>query len=251
MARRDRAPLGAHRVRPALTTVALATIGTQYVASLVALGQWTPFQALPGKLCRWQGPRVPARVAITFDDGPDPVVTPRVLDRLDELRIRATFFPLGSRAAHEPELVAEIARRGHVVGTHGYEHRHHLFRGPAWIRRDLARACETMHVAGFPPTWYRPAYGQATAATLLAARAMGLQTVLWSAWGREWVTRDPRDVAARIVRHLRPGAIVLLHDSDLFGPPGMWRTGLEALGVVGAEMDRRGLTPVTLDEMVL
>lgn len=99
MAHEHRTPLGTHRVRTTLTTFALTTVGTHYVPSLVVLGQWSPLAALPGELCRWQGPRFPARVAVIFGDGPDPAVTPRVLDRLDELGIRATPLrePLGAR----------------------------------------------------------------------------------------------------------------------------------------------------------
>ena len=94
---------------------------------------------------------------------------------------------------------------------------------------------------GLRPTWYRPTYGQATGATLALARGLGLQPVLWSAWGREWTTSDPAEVARRISAGLSPGAIVLLHDSDAHGKPGMWRVGVEALRLVADELARRDL----------
>jgi peptidoglycan/xylan/chitin deacetylase (PgdA/CDA1 family) len=220
----------------------------QYVPATAVLGQWTPLRALPGELVRWQGPRFPGNVALTFDDGPHPVATPAILDRLDELAMKASFFPLASLAERHSDVLAEIARRGHTVGTHGYEHVRHLGRGPRWIRRDLEAADRAMAALDSPTTWYRPAYGIVTGATLLAARRRGWRTVLWSAWGREWATRDPRSVAARIGRRLRPGAIVLLHDNDLFGPAGMWRVALEALEPLAARLCERRLAPVTLDE---
>lgn len=189
-------------------------------------------------------------MALTFDDGPHPEGTPAVLDRLAELGLKATFFPLASEAARLPELVAEIVARGHSVGTHGYAHGSHLVRGPGWIGRDLRAAERVMGELGCRPTWYRPAYGQATAATLLQARSRGWQTVLWSAWGREWATRDPSAVAARISRRLAPGAIVLLHDSDRFGPAGMWRAALGALEPVAALLAGVGLESVTLDDLM-
>ncbi len=204
---------------------------------------------LPGELCRWQGPRFPAKVALTFDDGPDPEGTPRVLDALDEIGARATFFVLGECARRRPDLVDEISRRGHQLASHGDQHARHLLRSPVWVRRDLERARETLGALGHPPRWYRPAYGQATGSTLAVARAMGLQTVLWSAWGREWASADPRDVAGRVSRRLRPGAVVLLHDSDRFGPPGMCGLVIDALPLIATELRRRRLCPVTMDEL--
>ena len=107
-----------------------------------------------------------------------------------------------------------------------------------------------MQSVGIFPTWYRPSYGQATGSTLVAARLRGWRTVLWSAWGREWTTKDHHEVAARITSRLRPGAVVLLHDNDAFGTEGMWQVGLAALDEVAAELERRQLESVTMDELV-
>ena len=233
-----------------LGLVGSGLLAAQYVPALATLGQWTGLEVLPADLCRWRGPSVWDRVALTFDDGPHPTATPAVLDRLDQLGLRGTFFPLASLAERAPGLLAEIVSRGHAVGTHGYLHRHHLARGPGWVQRDLERADESMADLGIRPRWYRPAYGQLTAATLLVARSRGWRTVLWSAWGREWTTGDPAAVASRVVRGLLPGAIVLLHDSDAFGPPGMWRAACEALGPIADELARRRLEAVTLDELM-
>lgn len=240
----------AHGTRSLARGVVVAAIAAEYVPALATLGQWSAMEVLPRAWCRWRAPADQPRVAITFDDGPHPVATPAVLDRLDTLGLRATFFPLASLVERDPGMVAEIVRRGHVVGTHGFHHEHHLLRSPGWVRRDLAAAAAAMAKVGIQPRWYRPAYGQVTGATLLAARRAGLETVLWSAWGREWATADAASVARRISRRLEPGAIVLLHDNDAFGPKGMWRTALEALDLVAAELDRRGLGAATLDELV-
>ncbi|MHB1711754.1 MAG: polysaccharide deacetylase family protein, partial [Acidimicrobiales bacterium] len=240
---------GASRWGRGLATTALVAGTAQYLPSTVVLGQWGPWRSLPGGLCRWSGPDRGA-VALTFDDGPDPKGTPAVLDKLDELHLRATFFVVGSCAELAPDLVEEIARRGHQIGTHGYAHEHHLARTPRWVVRDLKAAMEVMDGIGTPVTWYRPSFGQATGSTLAAARRLGLETVLWSAWGREWTTTDSHEVAARITRRLRGGAIVLLHDSDRFGTPGMWRTGLAALDEVALRLDERSLATVTLDQLV-
>jgi peptidoglycan-N-acetylglucosamine deacetylase len=227
-----------------------AAIASQYIPSVVALGQWGRVRALPGDLCRWQGPRFARSVALTFDDGPDAEGTPRVLDALDQLCLQATFFVLGECARERPDLVEEIARRGHEVAMHGDEHARHLLHSPAWVRRDLTRARDTMTELAHPPRWYRPTYGQASGSTLLFAKTMGLRTVLWSAWGREWALADSREVAAHVDRRLRPGAIVLLHDSDRYGPRGMWRVVLDALPLIAADLERRRLSSVTLDALV-
>src|SRR5581483_10995404 len=110
----------------------------------------------PRGWCRWSGPAGAPAVALTFDDGPSPASTPRTLDLLDELGMRATFFVLGELAEAHADLVAEIRRRGHTVGSHGYRHEHHLLRGPGWIRKDTAAAVTAVAATGVPPRWYRP-----------------------------------------------------------------------------------------------
>lgn len=241
---------GVNRLATTVAGVTAATLAAQYVPSTVILGQWTSLRALPGGWCRWQGPADTSAVALTFDDGPDPVATPAVLDELDRLGLRATFFCLASHAERWPGLVSEVVARGHAVGTHGFRHGHHLARTPRWIADDLRAARDVMDRLGVPVRWYRPTYGQATGATLVAARLQGLRTVLWSAWGREWATHDSTEVAARITRRLGPGSVVLLHDGDAFGPADMWRVGLGALPALAAHLDRHGLAAVTLDELV-
>jgi peptidoglycan/xylan/chitin deacetylase (PgdA/CDA1 family) len=190
-------------------------------------------------------------VALTVDDGPDPDHTPAMLDELDRLGLVATFFCLGEHVEAHPALVAEVVRRGHGVGTHGHRHAHHLLRSPLLPGRDLDRAVAGLRrVVGAEPRWYRPPYGQASGATLGAARRRGLRTVLWSAWGREWVERDATAVAARVRSALAPGAVVLLHDSDAFSPAGTAARARDALDAVAADLDRLGLATATLDEVL-
>ncbi|MGH9089456.1 MAG: polysaccharide deacetylase family protein [Acidimicrobiales bacterium] len=233
-----------------LGAAAAAGLAVQYLPSVAVLGQWSSVHRSPGGWCHWQGPAGRRQVALTFDDGPHPEGTPAVLDRLDELGLRATFFLLGGAVARHPALVGEITRRGHEVGTHGYTHGRHLARTPWWVAHDLGRAAAALATAGHQPRWYRPSYGQATASTFVAARRRGWRLVLWSSWGREWATPHPAAVAARVAHRLGSGAIVLLHDSDAHGPAGMWRTARDALGPIAAELDRRGLGTATLGELL-
>ncbi len=200
---------------------------------------------------RWAVPGSADAVALTFDDGPDPHTTPAVLDLLDELHLRGTYFCLGQQAEAHPGLVKEIASRGHEIGLHGYRHERHLLRSAAWVRADVERAVEVLaDLAGQPVRFFRPPYGQVSGGSVLAARRLHLDLVLWSAWGREWADRDAASVAGRVSRRLRPGAIVLLHDSDTTAPAGTADVMARALPRIGAELADRGLRPVGLSELV-
>lgn len=227
-----------------------AAAAAHAVPSVVSLGQWSSVRALPQHLCTWRGPRV-AKVALTFDDGPSPGHSEQVLDRLDELGMPATFFCLGSNVERSPALVAEIAARGHVVGVHGYHHEHHLLRSPQWVARDLQRAVAVIGaIHPRPLRWFRPPYGQSSGPTMWTAHRMGLRMVLWSAWDREWAASGADEVVDRVDGALAPGAIVLLHDCEDTSPPGSVRRVLDALPRLAERLASRGLTPVTLDDLL-
>jgi peptidoglycan/xylan/chitin deacetylase (PgdA/CDA1 family) len=182
-------------------------------------------------------------VALSFDDGPDPAWTPAFLDVLATWQVRATFFMLGSMAAREPKLAAEVAGAGHEVAVHGWAHRYTVLRGPRAVADDLARATDAVAEAtGARPRFYRPPYGVLSAGALAAARRLGLTPVLWTCWGREWTAgATPRSVAATLTRNLAGGATVLLHDSDCTSPPGSAAAGLGALPLLLEECALRGL----------
>ena len=182
------------------------------------------------------GQTAAAHVALTFDDGPDPASTPQVLDGLDELGVRATFFVLGPRLTEHPELGRRIADAGHELAVHGWTHRRHLLRSPGDIRADLRRCADAIEsVTGGRPRFWRPPNGIPTGAGLLAACQLGLRPVLWTADGLDW-RRDAtaESIRDRIVGRLGPGGVVLLHDSDALCAPGSWRRALDAVpGIVG------------------
>jgi peptidoglycan/xylan/chitin deacetylase (PgdA/CDA1 family) len=186
----------------------------------------------------------PARVALTFDDGPDPRTTPHFLRALDELAVRATFFVLGSRLAAQPRLGARMAAEGHELAVHGWRHERPWFPRPRRDVQDLARTAELIaEVCGVRPVWYRPPYGILTGGRWNAARATGLRPVLWTAWGRDWTdAATPDSVRAEVGRTLRGGATVLLHDSDATGAPGSWRAALGALPLIVQDCRARGLS---------
>jgi peptidoglycan-N-acetylglucosamine deacetylase len=182
-------------------------------------------------------------VALTFDDGPDPAWTPAFLEVLAEWQMHATFFMLGSMAAREPALAAEVAAAGHEVAVHGWAHRYTVLRSPWAVADDLTRARDAVAGAtGAQPRFYRPPYGVLSSGALAAARRLGLTPVLWTCWGREWTAgASPRSVWATLTGNLAGGATVLLHDSDCTSPPGSAAAGLGALPLLLEECALRGL----------
>ncbi|MFI8082296.1 polysaccharide deacetylase family protein [Kitasatospora sp. NPDC086009] len=183
-------------------------------------------------------------VALTFDDGPDRRSTPYVLDALDGLGVRATFFLLGTMLERAPELGRELVARGHEVAVHGWYHRPQWYPAPARDLRELRRATAAVtELCAVPPSWYRPPYGVLAAGPALAARRLGLRTVLWTAWGRDW-TDDA--TGASVYATARPGlsggATLLLHDSDCTSAPDSWRATLAALPLIAAHCRTHGLT---------
>ncbi|MCP3822230.1 polysaccharide deacetylase family protein [Streptomyces sp. A3M-1-3] len=186
----------------------------------------------------------PRRVALTFDDGPDPDSTPYFLAALDRLSVRATFFVLGSRLERHPDLGRRMVAQGHELAVHGWHHERPWRPRPVRDAREVARAADAVRgVCGVQPLWYRPPYGILTGGRWAAARRAGLSPVLWSAWGRDWTARaTPDSVLEEVTRTLRGGATVLLHDTDAQSAPGSWRAALGALPDLVAVCRTGGLT---------
>jgi peptidoglycan/xylan/chitin deacetylase (PgdA/CDA1 family) len=182
-------------------------------------------------LPRLSGVGDPGHVALTFDDGPDPVSTPPILDALDAVGWHATFFCLGSQVRRSPGLARELVDRGHEIAVHGDSHASHLRRPVTSTVPDVIRARQTIEaVADAPVRWFRPPFGAVSSATLVAARRSGLQLVLWTTWGLDWQPNATgRSVVAHVQRTFHSGATVLLHDSDITSTPGSWRSTRSAI----------------------
>lgn len=158
-------------------------------------------------------------VWLTIDDGPSDD-TAAILDLLDAHGAKATFFVVGERALARPELVREIARRGHGIGNHSDSHPQAWFwaLGPSRMRREIARTQAAIaQVTGEAPRWFRAVVGMANPFVAPALAAHGLARVGWSARGFDGVRADPDAVVARIEAQLAPGAIVLVHEGAPHG----------------------------------
>lgn len=159
------------------------------------------------------------RVWLTVDDGPSDD-TAALLDLFDAHGAKATFFLVGERAAARPELVREIARRGHGIGNHSATHPSAWFwaLGPRRMRSEISECQKTLtEIAGAPPRWFRAVVGHANPFVSAPLREHGLARAAWNARGFDAVRRDVDGVAAAIERDLAPGAIVLLHEGARHG----------------------------------
>jgi peptidoglycan/xylan/chitin deacetylase (PgdA/CDA1 family) len=181
-------------------------------------------------------------IALTFDDGPHPEGTPAVLTALAEAGATATFFLVGEQVERHPAVAREIAQAGHEIGLHGYRHILLLRRSVAAFAADVERAESVIAGAtGCVPTVYRPPYGVFSSGALEHVRARGYRPLLWSTWGRDWERRATAEsIARRATRRLRPGDVVLLHDSDAYSSGDSWARTAAALPSVLAAVKALG-----------
>jgi peptidoglycan/xylan/chitin deacetylase (PgdA/CDA1 family) len=155
-------------------------------------------------------------VCLSFDDGPDPAVTPRVLDLLDRYGARASFFCIGRKAADHPELVQEIVRRGHSVENHSQRHsRAFALYGPGRLRREVGDAQAAITgLTGRAPEFFRAPAGFRSPLLDPVLAARGLRYASWTRRGYDTVEKDPSAVLRRLTRSLRAGDMLLLHDGS-------------------------------------
>jgi peptidoglycan/xylan/chitin deacetylase (PgdA/CDA1 family) len=183
------------------------------------------------------------RVALTFDDGPDPDGTPAVLDALDAAGLKATFFMVGEQVKAAPALAREVATRGHEIALHGATHRPHRELSPRDSKDEPAYGLGTLEAAtARKPRWFRPPYGVFNEHSYEAVRAIGLEPVYWSAWGMDWETISAERIFDIVERDLGPGVIVVLHDSARYGHRPDVSATVAAIPLIAACAEERGLT---------
>jgi peptidoglycan-N-acetylglucosamine deacetylase len=198
-----------------------------------------------------RGPADHRAVALTFDDGPDPVFTPRVLDILAQFGVRGTFFVIGKRAEQHPEIIRAIAGSGHEVGNHTYTHRPLWLLSPRRTREEIDRCASVLTtILGKPPRYFRPPWGQSNFAAVRHSVRVQQQRIRWSLRGEGWLPLAEPEMIVRIVaRRLHPGAIIDLHDGGGFA-----RTParlVAALPNLLKLIQERGYRCLTLSELLL
>jgi peptidoglycan/xylan/chitin deacetylase (PgdA/CDA1 family) len=237
--------LGAHAALAGPPPLLPSLLGLGGYVVLGTLGVFWPERGMYGSTL-WRGPARP-EVALTFDDGPSPITTPRVLEALATADARATFFLVGKKALAHPQLVRDIAAAGHELGLHGFEHdRLFSLRGSGRVVDDIRRTQAAISAAGVPaPSLFRPPIGFLSHLTVSGARKAGVTLIGCSARALDGLRgASPARVVRRLERALRPGALLAMHDAserDDYVP-----ASLEALPRVLQALRERKLRPVTL-----
>lgn len=220
-------------------------------ALLTAAGLWPRSAALGPNVTRLPAAAAAAGgVAITLDDGPDPEVTPAVLDQLDAAGAKATFFCIAARAEAQPALVREIVRRGHAVQNHSHVHRHHFsLLGPAGFAREIGRAQQVLtELSGQRPHAFRAPAGLRNPLLDPVLHRLGLHLVSWTRRGFDTREADPARVLQRLTRGLAAGDILLLHDGHARRSAAGRAVVLDVLPALLQRCRAAGLNTVTLNE---
>lgn len=191
------------------------------------------------------------RISFTFDDGPNPVYTPLLLDLLKRKNIKATFFVVGSKAEKYPEIIVRMHEEGHLIGIHNYMHRSNWVMFPWTIRRQLKKSTSIIEkITGVMPIYYRPPWGLLNLFDLLLMKQYKI--VLWSKMAEDWRSKGGSDkVKRKLLRNIKTGDVILLHDcgetwgADSDAP----MNTIDALREVLKEMDHLKLNCVRIDEL--
>lgn len=225
-----------------------AALGTLGALGVVALG----YGGLRGPVDWMYLPRAHAgnrarrAVALTFDDGPDPEVTPALLDVLRDANVRATFFVTGQQAAAHPGLIARMVSEGHQLGNHTWSHRCLPFCASRTVRAEINATDRAISdVTGTAPTWMRPPWGARAPWTLRELRALQKRVALWDVNSFDWRGESAEVIAARVLRNVRPGSVVLFHDRHPRGDQ-----TVAAVQRLIIELRARSLEMVTVEELL-
>ena len=192
------------------------------------------------------GPRDRRVVALTFDDGPDPVRTPALLDALAELDAPATFFLVGDVVDANADVVRRIASEGHELGNHTYCHRYLPLARSRSVERELRATDRAVERAtGVVPTLARPPWGGRSPWTVRAFRRLAKRLVLWDVNSFDWKGKPAQEVVARVLERARPGSIILMHEARDGG-----EVTIEAVRLLVPALRARGFELVTVSGAV-
>ena len=228
---------------PIIATGALAmAAASTYYATYAVRSQWL------GRTY-WRGRGDTNAVALTFDDGPSPY-TAGILDILAEHHLKATFFMVGRAVERFPDIAQRVFAEGHEVGNHSYSHPLYLFQRGSETRDQLERAQDVIaDTIGVSAILARPPFGVRTPAYFEATRALGLVTVQWDVAGFDWKTRNGKRIAQDVLRKVRAGSIILLHDGDSEGKQDRRQT-VAALPLIIEGLRARGLRIAPLSQLL-
>lgn len=251
-----RASLGVHAVAGAALLVpggwpwALAAVAANH-AALTLAGLWPRSTWLGPNICRLPSAAAGrGDVALTIDDGPDPEVTPAVLDLLAAHGARATFFCIAERARQQPALVRRMVAEGHSVQNHSLRHRHNFsLLGPRGFAAEIGAAQDILSdLTGVRPHCFRAPAGLRNPLLDPVLHRLQLHLVSWSKRGYDTRRSDPAAVQTRLLQGLAGGSILLLHDGHAQRGPTGRAVLLDVLPPVLQALRAQALQPVTLSD---
>jgi peptidoglycan-N-acetylglucosamine deacetylase len=231
-------------LRSLIAMGAAAAIGAAVYQAVAPRGQWygRNFVSLrPGT----------KKVALTYDDGPNDPHTLRLLEVLAKHNARATFFLIGQFVNQRPDIVREIVKAGHAIGNHTFTHPHLPFLSDAATRTQFERCQQAIADAvGQRPRIFRPPFGMRRPGTFQIARSLGLEPIMWSITGFDWNAPVAQKISTRVLRLIRGGDVVLLHDGSHLGMGGDRSQTVMATDTILASEKVRGYQFVTIPEML-
>lgn len=232
--------------------IAVPALVTFPISAAMSYGTFVPQSRMWGRNISHGPRRGPARVALTFDDGPTADFTVQAVQALNELGVAAAFFAVGANVAKHPEIVRLIDASGHVVGNHSYSHDHFAFLyGRGYWRGQLGRTNDLLcQILGKRPALFRPPMGIKTWHVVRAAKANGQTLITWSLRAMDGVPTTTARILARILPNARPGDIISLHDGiEPFGN-GHPQATIAAIRPLVIGLRARGFQVVRLDQLL-
>ena len=199
---------------------AIPTAAGAAAAGAVALGVYYPNSWLFGRVIG-RGPRAGTTAYLTFDDGPNPTATDRILETLAAHGVPAAFFMVGAHVQRHPDIARRVVAAGHEVGNHTQHHIKLHVRGPRRIRQELEQAHDAITaLAGTAPRAFRAPHGYRNPFVAQATHRLGYRVFGWTFGVWDSARPGADEIRRRVRAHLRPGAIILLHDGDGYDPGG-------------------------------
>lgn len=189
------------------------------------------------------------RVALTFDDGPDPRFTEQVLDALSQYNVPATFFVMGARAEAFPNLVTRMVDEGHIIGNHTYWHPNLVEQNIATLEREISQSEDLLaDIIGYRTALFRAPYGFLDNERVERIGELGYTVVGWSVDSLDWREHPPEETAYNVISNTQPGSIILMHDGAEWDGD---RTGtIESLHQIIPNLQAQGLEFVTVPELL-
>lgn len=193
------------------------------------------------------------RVTLTFDDGPSPMWTPKILDELNRENIKATFFMIGHHVQKYPHIARRVAQEGHIIGNHGYAHSVMLYYTPAEIEEEIKYTEHIIEkITGQTTKYFRPPKAWLRKRIKDKVKSMGYETILWSLNSKDWVSFNHKAIVNYISKNIKNGDILLFHDSGNVSTTegGNRRQTVKSISLLARTLREKGYEFVSIEELI-